>query len=144
MLPFLAGLAVGTALTILYAKRDEVKKAFNSPEFQGKVEETKRASKRAFDDVKDKVGSLGLADKAKEIFANLKGEKGKKAPKNSKASTEKSASKSTAGRKTSTKSKTTSPKTKRTTSTRAKRSTKTATNTTNSNTSATNTDANLF
>lgn len=118
MLPFLAGLAVGTALTILYAKRDEVKKAVSSPEFKGKVEDTKRASIRAFDDVKDK---------AKQIFANLKGE----TPKNSK-SAKSTAEKTPAkrGRKASAKSTTTTAKSvankgTATKTTRAKRGTAT-------------------
>lgn len=113
MLPFLAGLAVGTALTILYAKRDEVKKAVSSPAFKGKVEDTKRASIRAFDDVKDK---------AKQIFANLKGE----TPKNSK-SAKSTAKKNPAkrGRKAGAKSTTTAKSTTSTATktTRAKRGT---------------------
>lgn len=122
MLPFLAGLAVGTALTILYAKRDEVKKAVSSPAFKGKVEDTKRASIRAFDDVKDKT---------KQIFANLKGE----IPKNSKSA--KSTAEKTpakrgrkAGAKSTTTAKSSADKGTATKTTRAKRGTGTKSTTT--------------
>lgn len=72
MLPFLAGLAVGSALTILYAKREDVKKAINSPAFKDKIKETKRLSQQALSDVKDKMNSL---------FTNFKGENPTQKPK---------------------------------------------------------------
>lgn len=55
---FILGIVAGAALGVLYTKRDEVKKAFGSPEFKGKVDETKRASKRVLDEAKDKVESF--------------------------------------------------------------------------------------
>lgn len=55
---FILGIVAGAALGVLYTKRDEVKKAFGSPEFKGKVNETKRASKRVLDEAKDKVESF--------------------------------------------------------------------------------------
>lgn len=82
MLPFLAGLAVGSALTILYAKREEVKKAINSPAFKDKVKETKRLSQQALSDVKDKMNSL---------LTNFKGENPTQKPKKASNSKSKSA-----------------------------------------------------
>lgn len=82
MLPFLAGLAVGSALTILYAKREEVKKAINSPAFKDKVKETKRLSQQALSDVKDKMNSL---------LTNFKGENPTQKPKKATNSKSKSA-----------------------------------------------------
>lgn len=84
MLPFLAGLAVGSALTILYAKREEVKKAINSPAFKDKVKETKRLSQQALSDVKDKMNSL---------LTNFKGENPTQKPKKASNSKSKSADK---------------------------------------------------
>lgn len=93
MLPFLAGLAVGSALTILYAKREDVKKAINSPAFKDKVKETKRLSQQALSDVKDKMNSL---------LTNFKGEnptqKSKKAT-NSKSKSAETKTPSKRGRK---------------------------------------------
>lgn len=84
MLPFLAGLAVGSALTLLYAKREEVKKAINSPAFKDKVKETKRLSQQALSDVKDKMNSL---------LTNFKGENPTQKPKKASNSKSKSADK---------------------------------------------------
>lgn len=54
---FILGIVAGAALGVLYTKRDEVKKAFGSPEFKGKVNETKRASKRVLDEAKSFLAS---------------------------------------------------------------------------------------
>lgn len=100
MLPFLTGLVVGSALTLLYTKRDELKKAVNSPAFKDKVQQTKDLSKQTYNDVKDKVEALNLKDKAKEIFARFKSEG---AQTSQKQSAGKSTTKSNATRKTSAK-----------------------------------------
>lgn len=99
MLPFLTGLVVGSALTLLYTKKDELKKAVNSPAFKDKVQHTKDVSQQTYNDVKDKVEALHLKDKAKELFARFKGEGIKTTPK----SATKSPAKSKTTRKTSAK-----------------------------------------
>ena len=62
---FILGIVAGAALGVLYTKRDEVKKAFGSSEFKGKVDETKRASKRVLDEAKDKVESFLVSEAPK-------------------------------------------------------------------------------
>lgn len=62
---FILGIVAGAALGVLYTKRDEIKKAFGSPEFKGKVDETKRASKRVLDEAKDKVESFLVSEAPK-------------------------------------------------------------------------------
>ena len=98
---FILGIVAGAALGVLYTKRDEVKKAFGSPEFKGKVNETKRASKRVLDEAKDKVESF-LASEAPKRRGRKPGVKAKatttatktdKAAKASKAIAEKGAKK---------------------------------------------------
>lgn len=98
---FILGIVAGAALGVLYTKRDEVKKAFGSPEFKGKVDETKRASKRVLDEAKDKVESF-LASEAPKRRGRKPGVKAKatttatktdKAAKASKATAEKGAKK---------------------------------------------------
>lgn len=96
MLPFLAGLAVGSALTILYAKRDEVKKTLSSPAFKDKVEQTKIASQQALSNV---------TSRAKEIFANFSAENKPQKPKKAATKTAAKAEKSPRKRKTSVKAK---------------------------------------
>lgn len=96
MLPFLAGLAVGSALTILYAKRDEVKKTLSSPAFKDKLEQTKNASQQALSNV---------ATRAKEIFANFSTENNPQKPKKAAAKTATKAEKSPRKRRTSVKAK---------------------------------------
>lgn len=73
---FILGIVAGAALGVLYTKRDEVKKAFGSPEFKGKVNETKRASKRVLDEAKDKVESF-LASEAPKRRGRKPGVKAK-------------------------------------------------------------------
>lgn len=73
---FILGIVAGAALGVLYTKRDEVKKAFGSPEFKGKVDETKRASKRVLDEAKDKVESF-LASEAPKRRGRKPGVKAK-------------------------------------------------------------------
>ena len=98
---FILGIVAGAALGVLYTKRDEVKKAFGSPEFKGKVNETKRASKRVLDEAKDKVESF-LASEAPKRRGRKPGVKAKatttatktdKVAKASKATAEKGAKK---------------------------------------------------
>lgn len=98
---FILGIVAGAALGVLYTKRDEVKKAFGSPEFKGKVDETKRASKRVLDEAKDKVESF-LASEAPKRRGRKPGVKAKatttatktdKVAKASKATAEKGAKK---------------------------------------------------
>lgn len=96
MLPFLAGLAVGSALTILYAKRDEVKKTLSSPAFKDKLEQTKNASQQALSNV---------ATRAKEIFANFSTENNPQKPKKTAAKATTKAEKSPRKRRTSVKAK---------------------------------------
>lgn len=96
MLPFLAGLAVGSALTILYAKRDEVKKTLSSPAFKDKLEQTKNASQQALSNV---------ASRAKEIFANFSTENNPQKPKKTAAKATTKAEKSPRKRRTSVKAK---------------------------------------
>lgn len=114
MLPFLAGLAVGSALTLLYTRRDELKQAVNSPAFKDKMQHTKDLSKQAYNNVKDKVEAFNLSDKAKEIFARFKGESTQK-QNTTKSATKKSTTRKTSTRKSpTTKAKTTSKRTKAT------------------------------
>ena len=98
---FILGIVAGAALGVLYTKRDKVKKAFGSPEFKGKVNETKRASKRVLDEAKDKVESF-LASEAPKRRGRKPGVKAKatttatktdKVAKASKATAEKGAKK---------------------------------------------------
>lgn len=98
---FILGIVAGAALGVLYTKRDEIKKAFGSPEFKGKVDETKRASKRVLDEAKDKVESF-LASEAPKRRGRKPGVKAKatttatktdKVAKASKATAEKGAKK---------------------------------------------------
>lgn len=117
MLPFLAGLAVGSALAILYAKRDEVKKTLSSPAFKDKVEQTKIASQQALSNV---------TSRAKEIFANFSAENKAQKPKKATSKTAAKAEKSPRKRRTSVKAKETQTPSKGTATTTAKR-TKSAT-----------------
>lgn len=73
---FILGIVAGAALGVLYTKRGGVKKAFGSPEFKGKVNETKRASKRVLDEAKDKVESF-LASEAPKRRGRKPGVKAK-------------------------------------------------------------------
>ena len=102
---FILGIVAGAALGVLYTKRDEVKKAFGSPEFKGKVDETKRASKRVLDEAKDKVESF-LASEAPKRRGRKPGVKAKatttatKTDKVAKASKGETATDASTGRKT--------------------------------------------
>ena len=62
---FLLGLVAGAAVSALFVKRDDIKKAFQSPEFQSNVERGKKQAKQAIDEVKDK---------AKELLDNISSE----------------------------------------------------------------------
>ena len=57
-LAFLTGLAVGAALTLLYTKREEVKKFVNSPDFQDNLQKGKDFSQKTFNNIKDKFEEL--------------------------------------------------------------------------------------
>lgn len=133
MLPFLAGLALGSALTILYAKRDEVKKTLSSPAFKDKVEQTKIASQQALSNV---------TSRAKEIFANFSSAKAEKSPRKTRVKAKEAQTPSKDTRKATTKStrgvakKTTESKSKKTT-TRRGRAKKTS-EATSTNTALTN------
>lgn len=116
---FILGIVAGAALGVLYTKRDEVKKAFGSPEFKGKVDETKRASKRVLDEAKSflaseapkrrgrkpgvKAKATTTATKTDKVAKSSKttAEKGaKKVGRKAKASTNETATDTSTGRKT--------------------------------------------
>lgn len=73
-LPFLAGLAAGAALTLLYTKRDEVKKIVDSPAFQDNLQKGKEFSQKTFNNIKDKFEEVSpkIKSGAKKIFTDFK------------------------------------------------------------------------
>lgn len=124
-LAFLTGLAVGAALTLLYTKREEVKKFVNSPDFQDNLQKGKDFSQKTFNNIKDKFEELSpkIKNSTKEFFDKFKesttNEPSQKAPMPSKPKTSKSTTQQSQSKAKATSN--TKPATKpRTTTTKAK------------------------
>ncbi|TQR60363.1 hypothetical protein [Campylobacter troglodytis] len=73
-LPFLAGLAAGAALALLYTKKDKVKKIVNSPKVKENLQKGREFSQKTINNMKDKFEEFSPKIKrgAKRIFADFK------------------------------------------------------------------------
>lgn len=73
-LPFIAGLAVGAGISLLYSKRDEVKKALDSKAFKDNVKKGKELSNKALKGIKDTFNEVSpkIKKSAKSAFKSLK------------------------------------------------------------------------